>query len=263
MRDLRRLLWAGLAAAATGAPAAAQVVGNAGATGGNLGNFTTNPNGTTTIGNTSGSTGNSSGSSGTTGSIGGTQLTVEKAPSIIPPSSYSTNNANSKVQSSNFLAPTYAELRLQGLLQNARNASFNPGGFGSPVFATTGGTGQGQGATATVGRAGQTGQGGAGGVLTTDPGGQLVQLPRQIAYPAQIKFAAPPMAAPRLQADLRGVLDRAPTLANPAAVQVQVEGTAVVLRGAVRDGEEARLVEGLVRLTPGVRQIVNELTYPR
>ena len=47
------------------------------------------------------------------------------------------------------------------------------------------------------------------------------------------------------------------------SVQVQVDGSAVVLRGAVRDGDEARLVEGLVRLTPGVGRVANELSYPR
>ncbi|MBX9579943.1 MAG: BON domain-containing protein [Gemmataceae bacterium] len=87
-----------------------------------------------------------------------------------------------------------------------------------------------------------------------------------IAYPAQVRFAAPPVTPTAVQADLRGVIDRTPTsmLANPAGVQVQVaDGNTVVLRGAVRDEDEARLVEGLVRLTPGVRGIKNELSYPR
>jgi hypothetical protein len=105
-------------------------------------------------------------------------------------------------------------------------------------------------------------RGGTGSVLNTDPG-QVVALPRQIAYTAQLKFATPPVAAPRLQADLRGVIDRAGLTVPAGNVQVQVDGTAVVLRGAVRDGDEARLVEGLVRLTPGVGRITNELSYPR
>ncbi len=265
MRNLRRLAWAAVAAAATASPAAAQQGGGTGGTGGtttggNLGNFTTNNTGNTGSGlSTDGSTasgGSTGGSSGTTGSLGGAQLTVEKAPVINSPTAYITGSGTGKVQASNFLAPTYTELRAQGILVNARNANYAPGSFGNPVFGTTTGA---TGATAaTTGRAGATGGG-----LSTDPGGQLVQLPRQIAYSAQLKFAVPPIPAPRLQADLRGVIDRAPSLANPAGVQLQVNGNAVVLRGSVRDGDEARLVEGLVRLTPGVGRIANELTFPR
>jgi hypothetical protein len=265
MRNLRRLAWAVAAVLATVGPAAAQQGGTpAGNTGGNLGTFGTNTTGGNISGlNTAGSsTGSSAGSAGTTGSIGGTELTVERAPVIKAPSSYASGSTNKGVQASaNFLGASYANPYAQGILLNSRNASYNPGAFGVVTFGTaTGATGTagGAGATATTGRAGAAGTG-----LTTDPGGQLVQLPRQIAYTAQLKFAAPMPSAPRLVADLRGTIDRAPSLANPAGVQVQVDGNAVVLRGTVRDGEEARLVEGLVRLTPGVGRIANELTYPR
>ncbi|MBN9521721.1 BON domain-containing protein [bacterium] len=264
MRNLRRLAWAAVAAAATASPAAAQMGGGGGGGGGggnggggngggNLGNFqTTTP---TTSSTSSAAGGTAGGSSGTTGSIGGAELYVERAPIIRAPST-SMTTASGKVQATNFLAPTFAELRAGGTLTNARNASYVPGGFGNPAFGTTGTTAT----TTTTGRAGGIGGTGATG-QTTDPGGQLVQLPRQIAYTAQLKFAVPPMPAPRLQADLRGVIDRAGLAGNPVGVQVVVDGNAVVLRGAVRDGDEARLVEGLVRLTPGVGRITNELTY--
>ena len=36
----------------------------------------------------------------------------------------------------------------------------------------------------------------------------------------------------------------------------------VTLRGTVKDDDEARLVEGLVRITPGVGAIKNELAFP-
>ena len=53
------------------------------------------------------------------------------------------------------------------------------------------------------------------------------------------------------------------TLSNPAGVQVlTTPDNNVVLRGTVRDAREARLVEGMVRLTPGVAYIKNELTFP-
>ena len=262
MRTLRRLAWAAAVAAATASPAAAQTGGGGGgaASGGNLGNFQTNAPAATTTLNTAGTT------SGTTGPAGSTanaaefpQLAaVEKAPQINPPSTFSNNG---KVAASNFLGPTYVELRSLGLLDKSRSAAA-PAGLGNVVFAATGaGAGGAAGARGTTTATGRTGGTGTG--QTTDPGGQLVQLPRQIAYTAQLKFAVPPLPAPRLQADLRGVIDRAGLAASPAGVQVLVDGNAVVLRGAVADGDEARLVEGLVRLTPGVGRITNELTYAR
>jgi osmotically-inducible protein OsmY len=41
-----------------------------------------------------------------------------------------------------------------------------------------------------------------------------------------------------------------------------MDGSTVVLRGSVRDDHERRLAEALVRLTPGVRAVRNELTAP-
>ena len=45
----------------------------------------------------------------------------------------------------------------------------------------------------------------------------------------------------------------------PDQVQVVIDGPWVVLRGSVANDREARVVEGMVRLTPGVRGIRNEL----
>lgn len=259
MRTVRRLAWAAAVAAATASPAAAQMGGGGGgggaASGGNLGNFQTNAPAATTTLNTTGTGGQSA---STANASEFPQLVqVERAPQITAPSTFT--NSGGKVAASNFLGPTYVELRSLGLLDKSRSAAA-PAGLGNTVFATTG-TGGAAGARATTTATGRTGGTGTG--QTTDPGGQLVQLPRQIAYTAQLKFAVPPMPAPRLQADLRGVIDRAGLSASPAGVQVLVDGNAVVLRGAVADGDEARLVEGLVRLTPGVGRITNELTYAR
>lgn len=90
----------------------------------------------------------------------------------------------------------------------------------------------------------------------------MVPLPVQIAYPAQVQFPVSRVAAPRLQADLRGIID-AGGLANPKSVQILADSNNnVVLRGTVKDNDEARFVEGLVRTTPGVGGIINELSYP-
>jgi osmotically-inducible protein OsmY len=67
-----------------------------------------------------------------------------------------------------------------------------------------------------------------------------------------------------LTTDVRGVIERSVVLSNPRGIDVAVaEGGTVVLRGNVRDQDEARLAEGMIRLTPGVREVQNQLTYPR
>jgi hypothetical protein len=257
MRHLRRWAWAVVAVATTGAPALGQGGGGGGGgTGGAIGTPAT----TTTTGGfggtsiTGGSTGGTSGgNSGTTGSIGGTVLNVERAPVINAPSTYATVVPKG-VQASNVFATTYANPLYSGTPAKQRSGT-NPGGFGEPTFGTTGTTTGAAGAARTGGAGGATGQ-------TADPGAApLVALPRQISYTAQLKFAAPPPPAQtRLQAELSGMLARSGV---PAGVQVGVDGRDVVLRGAVRDADEARQIEGMVRLTPGVGRIQNELAFPR
>jgi hypothetical protein len=161
----------------------------------------------------------------------------------------------------------------QGILANAKSGA-GPGGFGSPLFGT-GGTGGGQlgfaggttGARTTTGAAGRAGafgsRGGFGGAGSAQSG-IVVQLPVQISYPAVARFSAPPVAATQLQADLSDLISRANgIISNPAGVQVLTRGNVVILRGEVKDEDEARLLEGLVRLTPGVRGLQSELSYPK
>jgi len=71
------------------------------------------------------------------------------------------------------------------------------------------------------------------------------------------------MTAPQIQSDVSGMFTRSTSLIPGAAnVQVVANGSEVTLRGAVGDVEEARLIEGMARLTPGVRTVKNELTFP-
>jgi osmotically-inducible protein OsmY len=58
------------------------------------------------------------------------------------------------------------------------------------------------------------------------------------------------------------MFDRSSMLANPRGIDVRMDGNVVVLRGTVRDEDEAKTAEGMVRLTPGVLTVRNELTYP-
>ena len=64
-----------------------------------------------------------------------------------------------------------------------------------------------------------------------------------------------------MQTDLRVMIDGISGIANPKGVQIITDAeNNVTLRGTVKDNDEARFVEGLVRTTPGVRAITNELT---
>ena len=129
------------------------------------------------------------------------------------------------------------------------------GGFGG----TTGGIARGGatgGAAGGLGRAGATGQAGQGQVVNQGAPG--------ISYTATIKFDTPTVTPAQFQADLQAVISRSSSLSNPAGVQLTVAPNGRVnLRGRVKDEDEARLVEGLLRITPGVRDVTNELQFPK
>jgi hypothetical protein len=66
----------------------------------------------------------------------------------------------------------------------------------------------------------------------------------------------------RVRADLQSIIDRAGRLPSRGNIRVLTDGSAVVLRGSVSNDHERRLAEALVRLTPGVRTVRNELVTP-
>ncbi|MFO0966995.1 MAG: BON domain-containing protein [Gemmataceae bacterium] len=67
-------------------------------------------------------------------------------------------------------------------------------------------------------------------------------------------------AAPELQRNLQTMLDNSAALRKLRGLDVAVDSGTVVLRGAVTSERERKLVEGMVRLTPGVRDVRNELS---
>jgi hypothetical protein len=140
-------------------------------------------------------------------------------------------------------------------------------GGGQTGFGGTTGFGGATGLGGTTGFGGQGGRGGrAGGFGGTGFGGtqnpsQVIQQPRPIAYTSQLRFTPPPMTATRMQTEVRAVLDRSTVLSNARGITVESDGAMVVLKGTVRDEDEARLVEGMIRLTPGVRDVKNELRF--
>lgn len=136
-------------------------------------------------------------------------------------------------------------------------ATGRAGGLGGATggLGTTGGLG----ATGRTGGLGGT-AGGLGGFGGTNSTAQQLSTGRSVAYTQTLKFAAPPVAAPQLQAEIQSMFTAASTLSPTAGVEATVgDGGLVVLRGKVADADEARLVEGMVRLTPGVKGVKNEL----
>lgn len=256
MRGLRTWAWA-VVIAATAGPASAQFT--TGTTGGTTG--TTGTGGITggTTSRTTSSSGSSlsSSSTGLSGSSGTNSNSTNNGLATLDSSNVQFTNigitGTSSLQKSNVFASFYANPYALGL-----SSSAGAGGFGQPLFGTT------SGATGGAGRTGATGTTGRAGLNNNaaNQSGILIPLPVQLAYSAQVQFPTPKVATPRLQADLRGIID-AGGLASPAGVQVVADAdNNVTLRGTVKDDDEKRLAEGLVRLTPGVGTITNELTYP-
>ena len=72
----------------------------------------------------------------------------------------------------------------------------------------------------------------------------------------------PPAVATRLQREAQQIITRSSALPSKGDIRVSVAGSAVVLQGRVSDEHERRLAEGLLRLTPGINEVVNELRVP-
>ena len=84
------------------------------------------------------------------------------------------------------------------------------------------------------------------------------QMP-EVSYAATIRFTPAPVVVPAVRADLQALFDRSSAISQPGSVRVETDGNVIVLRGRVADEDEKRLVEGMVRLEPGVREVRNEL----
>jgi hypothetical protein len=99
--------------------------------------------------------------------------------------------------------------------------------------------------------AGGLGAGGLGGAGVT--GGRAQAIALATAFPT----AAP--TATTIRTDLQQIIQSSTRLPSRANISVLSNGTGVVLRGTVATEHERLLAEALVRLTPGVRDIANEL----
>lgn len=287
MKFLKCSFWASIAAVVLMGGASAQTIGGlGGTTGGTTG-------GTVGSGAAGGIGGGGIGGGGGGGGIGGggvgggggsstnstgTNSGVSSV-TITAPSTYAQNPqgvATSNVVGKYFANPFYQGRA--GVTTSTATSVVNPGGFGTALYGASGGAPTTTGATGgRGGAAGGIGGGGFGGTTagnargmgTTGMTGQTgqaqvaVQGVTGIAYTASVKFATTTPSPAQFQADLQALLNRTSTLSNAGGIQLTTgPNGAVTLRGQVRDADEARLIEGLMRTTPGVRTVSNELQFP-
>lgn len=273
----------------TGGTAIGGGTGGAGGLGGILGGL-----GGGTGGGGGAAGGSGGGTAGTATTAGLSSVTIA-APSQVA-------QAPQGVSAANGIGKYYANPMFQGRAGSATTVAtsvVNPGGFAVPLYGTnlgaataTGGAGGGRGGAGgtsggfggaatsfgsssaggvggggfgAAGGGNARGAGGLGGAGTASQSGQVVsQGVPGISYTATIKFATPTITPVQFQNDLQAVVSRSSALSNPAGVQLTTgPNGAVTLRGQVRDEDEARLVEGLLRLTPGVRDVTNDLKFPK
>lgn len=257
MRYLSRLLCVMIVAGLTAASASAQGGGGAGGGGAGGGGGGAGGGGGGGAGGGGGggdlSGGLSSGGQG--GSIGQDLSTGLSSASGITAPGTTGGGGSTAVNASNIFSATFANPYYQGTPTNSRSNAA-PGGFGQTLYTTSAGN--------AAGGRGATAGGARGGTASTaNQFGTIISLPVQVTYPAIARFpAAPAIAAPKLQTDVAGMIGRSSMIANPAGIQVTADGSIVTLRGAAKDADEARMIAGMVRMTPGVRGVVNELSFP-
>jgi hypothetical protein len=161
------------------------------------------------------------------------------------------------VSQANPFAAFYANPFAAGLNTGTALGGTVQGRFGQPLYGNliTGTTGRGAGTTGLPGTAGISGTTGA-----VFPGASSIGVRRAPAYVTGLGFtpaARPPSG--QLRADLQQVLARSTRLASADSIQVSMDGPVVVLQGSVANDHDRRLAEALLRLTPGVHDVRNEL----
>jgi hypothetical protein len=173
-----------------------------------------------------------------------------------------------QISPTNLLAGTYVNPMYYGRPGSSTQSMGSGGaqlkgqGFGQPSFGTVttttttglaGGVGGlgGRTGTASINRGLTGGVGGLGGMSSSST--------PQVSYAATVGFRPPAVATTVVRADLQAMVNRSSALSRPGNIQVEAAGDVIVLRGKVANDDERRLIEGLVRLEPGVHEVRNEL----
>ncbi len=246
-----------LAVALCAGEAAAQTTGarvGTGSTGSTGSSASTVGGGFTGGGNTTGGGFTGGGNTSGGGFTGGTGFT--------PQASRGGNTTTTIPSSANPFQSTYANPMGIGLVDVTGKQVINKN-FGQPLYAvystqtTTTGTAIGgfgvAGGFSAVGGFGNTG--GVGYGFTTFGMGRT---PVYAAVPGET-MPIVVHSNPQLQATVVDVLQRNTTIKTAEPFRVKVQGSTVFLEGTVASAKDKRVVEGMIRLTPGVRDVVNNL----
>jgi hypothetical protein len=128
--------------------------------------------------------------------------------------------------------------------------------FGAPLYNITStgqtGTGATRGGTATLSSTSST-------TVPNFPGATSMGVRRAPAYVTTIGFDYPQPSVERVQARAQDAIARASKLASRDSILVAMDGETLVLRGSAANERERRLAESLLRMTPGVYEVRNEL----
>jgi osmotically-inducible protein OsmY len=152
------------------------------------------------------------------------------------------------VSQSNVFGAYYAEPLAGGISSSSSTRTTT---FGTPLYnTTTSTTTRLTASTATGGYAGSTGTSAAGNY-------RMTQGP---AYSVGLGFRPPAVAPAQVQTDIQQILATSMSLSPQRDIRVEMSGPVVVLRGNVASERDRHMAEGMIRLTPGVRDVRNELT---
>jgi BON domain len=260
---MRNLFLSGLVVLASALPAFAQVGGSTGLSGGlssgGLGGGLSGSSlgGSGVLGGTGSFLGGSSIGGTTLGSVGGSG----SSGSFLGATSGSTTtrsgtSGSQTVGSTTFLGPYFGNPLSVGIAYSTANSNDTPT-FGVPLYTITGVGGTGS--STYGGLAGASGTGGSAVTATPSFSATSVGVRRAPAYTTTLAFTYQPEPPSRVQADLQQAFARSQRLANRNNIRVDMDGPTIVLRGTVADDHERRLAEAMARLTPGVRDLRNEL----
>jgi hypothetical protein len=134
-------------------------------------------------------------------------------------------------------------------------AKSGQGTFNQPLYAPATTTG-----AATGNRAGAT-TNNSNNSSSSVIGFTTIGMDRSVPFITELGADVPLVIRPpaRMHTELKDIVQRSSFLKNKNGIDVAVESGRVVLRGQVTSERERRLVESMLRLTPGVRDVSNEL----
>ncbi|MSQ93815.1 MAG: BON domain-containing protein [Gemmataceae bacterium] len=200
-------------------------------------------------------TGTGTGSGASTGGLGATGLgaggggNIGAATSAIKGATSGAGSATSIPSNTNPFATTYVDFMSLG-------KSTNYSMTGPPIQSSAGGT-YGKGIYTTTTTTTST----TGNTNSKQPTSFSTQGPRAPFYATVLADNIPLVVhkTSDLQNAVQAVLDRSNYIKDRAAVNFTVTGTTVELTGQVGTERERRTIEGMLRMTPGVRAVQNAL----